>query len=133
MTLPNSPALSLATSFIDSGLNGYYFDTNSPAIQPCSGTSASFYCPTSLTLQATLFGANGATNKGVSFVIGNASTMFGDSTQAVLPNLAGPTGTSGNASSFDWGLPFFYGRRVFFGIEGMTPLGTSTSGPFYAF
>ncbi len=133
MTLPNSPALSLTSSFIDSGSNGFYFYSNSPAIQPCSGTSASFYCPASLTLQATLFGATGATNKGVSFSIGNASAMFSDSTQAVLPNLAGPTGTSANGSSFDWGLPFFYGRRVFFGIEGMTPLGTSTSGPFYAF
>jgi hypothetical protein len=132
MTLPNSPALRLTTSFIDSGSNGYYFDTNSPAIQPCSGANASFYCPTSLTLQATLVGANGATNKVVSFVIGNASTMFNDSTQAVLPNLSGAFGGTTN-TSFDWGLPFLYGRRVFFGIEGMTPSGTSISGPFYAF
>jgi hypothetical protein len=36
-----------------------------------------------------------------------------------------------DASSFDWGLPFFYGRRVFIGIDGQaSSLGT---GPFYAF
>jgi hypothetical protein len=54
--------------------------------------------------------------------------MFGDSTLAVLPNLAG---SLADPNSFDWGLPFFYGRRVFFGIEGMNP--SLATAPFYAF
>jgi hypothetical protein len=34
-------------------------------------------------------------------------------------------------ASFDWGLPFFFGRTVFTAIEGMsTPGGT---GPYFAF
>jgi hypothetical protein len=128
MTLPNSPALNLGNSFIDSGSNGYYFDSNSSAITTCPSPSNSFYCPISLTnLSATLRGANGNTSTFL-FSIDKASTMFSDTTQAVLPFLSGP---SGDPTSFDWGLPFFYGRRVFFGIEGMTP--TLASGPFYAF
>jgi hypothetical protein len=54
--------------------------------------------------------------------------MFGDTSKTVFPSLAGPMG---DGSSFDWGLPFFYGRRVFMGFDGMTSaLGT---GPYYAF
>jgi hypothetical protein len=134
LTLPGSQLLSLSNSFIDSGSNGFYFDTNSSVPPTCAGTSASFYCPASPTpLSATMLGANGVRTAPIAFSIGNASAMFSDSTQAVLPNLAGPSGTSAIATSFDWGLPFFYGRRVFFGIEGMTPSGMSTSGPFFAF
>jgi hypothetical protein len=46
--------------------------------------------------------------------------------------LAGPAPTNSSLGSyFDWGLPFFYGKRVFTAIEGKTA-GTAI-GPFYAF
>jgi hypothetical protein len=74
-----------------------------------------------------LFGQNGS-NKSVNFVVDNAQGLFASPLKAALPSLAGALG---DASSFDWGLPFFYGRRVFMGFEGQaTPLG---NGPFYAF
>jgi hypothetical protein len=54
--------------------------------------------------------------------------MFVDSSKVVLPALAGPFGDS---SSFDWGLPFFYGRRVYIGLEGQSS--SLGAGPYYAF
>lgn len=115
---------SLARSFIDSGSNGLYFDTANLPL--CSGASG-FYCPASLTpLTATMIGSNN-TNIALVFNVDHAVNSFAGA-NPVLPNLAG---TFGTAASFDWGLPFFYGRKVFFGIEGMpSPVGT---GPFYAF
>jgi hypothetical protein len=118
---------SLNTSFIDTGSNSHYFD--SPEIPTCSGgVSASFYCPTSLlTLSATQVGTNGAIHP-VEFFVDNATTLFADSVNTVLPNLAG---TIGSSRTFVWGLPFFYGRRVFTVIEGQpSVLGT---GALYAF
>lgn len=117
---------SLTSSFLDSGSNGLYFDSS--AIPSCVGNSIGFYCPQTLTtLSATLVGANAVTRP-VSFSIGNATSMFVNSSKTVLPALSG---TMGDLNTFDWGLPFFYGRRVFFGIEGQaSSLGV---GPFYAF
>jgi len=126
LTLSSSQTLNLNTSFIDTGSNGLYFDSST--IPSCTGSSAGFYCPSSLTtLSATLSGTNGVSSP-VSFSIDNATALFVGSTNAVLPTLSGPIG---DAHTFDWGLPFFYGRRVFIGIEGQaSTLGT---GPFYAF
>lgn len=113
-----------STSFIDTGSNGLYFDSST--IPNCVG-NAGFYCPSSrTTLLATVLGANGSSSP-VSFSIDNASALFAGGTNAVLPTLSGPS----DAHTFDWGLPFFYGRRVFIGIEGQaSSIGT---GPFYAF
>jgi len=113
------------SSFIDTGSNGFFFDSSS---MPVCASSAGFYCPPSLTsLLATLIGTN-QVRTSISFSVDNASAMFGDASQVVLPALSGPFG---DPSGFDWGLPFFYGRRVFIGIEGQSSsLGT---GPYYAF
>ena len=118
---------SLDTSFIDTGSNGLFFDTS--LLPVCSGSSGSgFYCPAALTtFSATMIGANGV-NVPVSFSVSNALTSFSSGTLAAIPTLAGNVQ---DARTFDWGLPFFYGRRVFIGIEGQpSPLGT---GPFFAF
>lgn len=117
---------SLDTSFIDTGSNGLYFDSST--IPACAGAASGFYCPASLTnLSATMVGANGVSMP-VAFSINNALTSFSSGNLAVIPTLSG---SIGDARTFDWGLPFFYGRRVFSGIEGQSSsLGT---GPFYAF
>lgn len=115
----------LSNSFIDTGSNGLFFDLAS--IPVCAGASIGFYCPASrVDLSATQVGVN-AVAVPVSFAVDNAFSLFATG-QAVLPTLAGDIGY---AQIFDWGLPFFYGRRVFVGIEGQpSTLGT---GPFYAF
>ncbi len=118
---------SLDTSFIDTGSNGLYFDSST--IPACAGSAATgFYCPASLTnLSATMVGANGV-NVPVAFSINNAVASFNSGTRAVIPTLSG---SIGDPRTFDWGLPFFYGRRVFIGIEGQPS--TLGAGPFYAF
>ncbi len=121
---------SFTNSFIDSGSNGLFFDST---ITKCGTSADGFYCPTSpVNLSATLVGANGVASPEILFSIGKATDLFAGGVNHVLPTLAGDIGDiPGHPSTFDWGLPFFYGRRVFFGIEGMaSTLGT---GPFYAF
>ncbi len=117
---------SLDTSFLDTGSNGLYFD--SVTIPACVGAGAGFYCPASLTsLSATMVGANGVSIP-VAFSINNALASLSSGTQAVIPTLSG---NISDARTFDWGLPFFLGRRVFSGIEGQSS--TLGAGPFYAF
>jgi hypothetical protein len=114
---------SLIKSFFDTGSNGLYFDDTFPL---CSG---GFYCPAGSTpLSATVLGAN-AVEVRVTFSIDNASNLFSGGANTVLPTLSG---NILQADMFDWGLPFFYGRRVFFGIEGQFIEGQPSS-PFYAF
>ncbi len=114
----------MSRSFIDSGSNGLYFD--SPRLPICAGASG-FYCPPGLTPRAaTMTGTNGVAVP-VAFNIDNALASF-NGANPVLPNLSG---TFGDVRSFDWGLPFFFGRRVFFGIEGMAT--SAGPGPYYAF
>jgi hypothetical protein len=76
-------------------------------------------------LQATL----GAPGKAVSFSIANATALLQNQPSfSAYDNLGGPAVAG---AGFDWGLPFFYGRKVFVAIEGQsTPGGV---GPFFAF
>ena len=117
-------AKSYGGSFIDSGSNGLYFlDTATTGLPACR-FSIGFYCPTVLqTLSATLAGANGSSAT-IPFSVANA-----DQLQAVFTAFSTLAGN--NPGSFDWGLPFFYGRPVFTAIEGQTtPAG---AGPYWAF
>jgi hypothetical protein len=111
-------------SFIDSGSNGiFFFDPDIPACP------AAFYCATTpLALTATNVGLNGASSA-VSFVVANARTAVSDEPDHwAFETLAGPIGST---KVFDWGMPFFYGRKVFTAIEGRaTPAGV---GPLYAY
>jgi len=115
-------------SFIDSGSNGIYFlDSTTTGLPTCS-VNTFWYCPTATqNLSATNQGTNGASGT-VNFVVGNADTLTANSNNAAINGLAGPNSTAG---SFDWGLPFFFGRNVYTAIEGQsTPGGT---GPYWAY
>jgi len=111
--------LTYGTSFIDSGSNGLFLTLTS---LPKCGL---WFCPTSpQSYAATVTGTDGSTAN-ATFAIGNATTLFGSGNNA-FSNLAGPS-----SSYFDWGLPFFFGRRIFTAIESrVTPAG---NGPYYAF
>lgn len=117
---------SLNTSFIDTGSNGLFFDSTTIAL--CGALASGFYCPPAPeALVATNVGINGI-RVPISYSVDNALALFARYPNAALPGLSGPIG---DASTFDWGLPFFYGRRVFMGIQAQpSSLGT---GPYYAF
>jgi hypothetical protein len=112
--------------FLDTGSNALYFlDSNTTGMPTC--TDATFwYCPTSTqSFSATNQGANGASGS-INFSVGNADTLSASETTGVANGLAGP-----NPGTFDWGLPFFFGRNVYTAIEGQnTPGGV---GPYWAY
>ncbi len=117
----------LPKSFIDSGSNGIYFNDS---INKCKTAGlTTFYCPTStLTLALSIQGQNGVMVNNVSFGIGNTETLLANSTFSVFPELGG---SNPNPASFDYGLAFFYGKRVAVGVEAKkTSVGT---GPYIAF
>ena len=113
---------SYAGSFVDSGSNALFF--------PDGGTtvcSSGFYCPASTQqIVATNQGTNGVSGS-VAFSVANADGLLATANTA-FSNLAGP---SSGVPSFDWGLSFHFGRRVYTAIEGRnTPGGT---GPYVAY
>lgn len=116
------------SSFLDSGSNGLFVATSS--IPACTKSSVlGFYCPTStMNLSAVNSGLNGASTT-INFSIGNADTLLnGNPTFAAFANLGGSISLS---NSFDWGLPFFYGRTVYTALE--DTLAAGTVGPYVAY
>ncbi len=123
-----------SNSFIDSGSGGYFFLNSSTTSLPnCAANSfaAGFYCPpnpvnfTAINSGPNPNGAGVQVSANVVFTIANALPLI-DSPSLAFNNIGGP-----NPSAFDWGLPFFFGRTVFVGIEGQnTPAGR---GPYWAY
>ena len=109
----------------------FFRNPNTPV---CSATSAAggFYCPVaSLDLTAVVQGAGNGINASLNFSVANADALISSNpTFAAFSNLAGPF-FGGVGGTFDWGLPFFYGRRVFTAFDQQsTPAGV---GPYVAF
>jgi hypothetical protein len=127
----------LTSSFLDSGSDGLFF----PGLMPTCAVSTQFYCPPAQrNLQAVNEGATQGSSP-VSFTVDNADNLFSTYPGwAAFSDLAGPNGTynscsnSVGACSFDWGLPFFYGRSVFTQIDGgRAPFYGAPSGPWWAY
>jgi hypothetical protein len=119
---------SLTQSFLDTGSNGLFFTDTS--IAPCMDTGLTeFYCPANTqSLTATLQGQN-SVSASVSFSVGNAETLFSNASFTAFPTVGGTYPSS--ADTFDWGLPFYYGRTVYTAFENeTTSVGT---GPYVAF
>jgi hypothetical protein len=129
----------LPNSVFDTGSNGYYFADTS--ITQCSGNYAGFYCPSNiLSLSAMVQGEDASgdvtgTVFTLPFFVANAESLnTSEPSFIAFSNLAGVLPSTGNASlngSFDWGLPFYFGRTVYTVFEG----GTSSvgSGPYVAY
>ncbi|MGD0915175.1 MAG: DUF3443 family protein [Thermodesulfobacteriota bacterium] len=116
------------SSFIDSGSNGLFFTPplTSP-IPNCPSPDSVWFCPSSTTtLSATNRGASGSPSGVVSFQIGNFMSLI-DSPNNVFSDIGGNAGVGG----FDWGLPFFFGRNIYFGFEGSSS--SLGSGPCFAY
>jgi hypothetical protein len=109
------------TAFFDSGSNAYFFADSSLAV--CSSTYSGFYCPSSgQTRSVNIVGLNGASTT-ANLGILSAATLFSNGNNYAFNDLAGQVGVG---NSFDIGLPFFYGRYMYFGIDqtangGQTP------------
>jgi hypothetical protein len=117
---------SYSGSFLDTGSNAIYFlDSATTGLMACTANTG-FYCPASpQALSATQRGVSGTTGS-VAFGVANADTLLANTLFNAFSMLAGT-----NPGSFDWGLPFFFGRNVFTAIESQnTPAGF---GPYWAY
>ena len=129
----------LPGSVLDMGSNAYFF--NSSIVQCTSSDFSGFYCPSGTLAEAAVIqGESSVTFEGqtaiegartgaqlpVAFDIGNAESF--NSSFAALPEI-GATGSNG---SFDWGLPFFYGKPLFVVFQGQSAVGSSQVGPYMA-
>jgi hypothetical protein len=106
---------STLSAFFDSGSNAYFFTDSTLTL--CGSNFSGFYCPsTGQTRTVTVVGLNGA-SAAANVGILSAATLFSNGNNFAFNDLAGQIGTSG---SFDIGLPFFYGRYMYFGIASNT-------------
>jgi hypothetical protein len=107
------------STIVDSGSNGLFF--NDSSLPACTSTFTDFYCPANTqALSATVRGLDGTTGT-VNFSVANAKTLGSSGTNYALNGLAGNIGAF--PTLFDFGLPFFFGRYVYFGFatNGNTP------------
>lgn len=125
--------VALNESYIDSGSNAYYFVDS--AITACTSSGATgFYCPTSPLLLSPVFTATNGTTATASFTLYNAETTSLATSNAVPglganPNVPPVKGFVNH--SFDYGLPFFFNRKVYTAIEGRSAGGVI--GPYFAY
>jgi len=117
-------------ALIDSGTDSYWFDDPNTPVCPAAtyGVFGGYYCPA--TAPQSVFAVNmgvGVNNASstVDFAIADPSTFVPSA--AAFINLAG-----GPASkNFIWGMPFFYGRKIYVGIDQQTA--GAYTGPYYAY
>ena len=115
--------------FADTGSNGLFFSAPAGSgLADCPSPNQDWFCPTqTVTLTPTILGNGGTPQAAVAFQIENFDTLTSGSAN-VFPDVGGSETV---AEGFDWGLPFFFGRSVYIGIEGTSSnLG---SGPYVAF
>ena len=116
-------------SFVDSGSNFTFF--NDSAIAACGTAPNQYFCPTSqVALSATIEGLNGV-EETVNFNVTNIANLSAQ--YNAFDNVAAPATVGGTQTdTFDFGLPFFFGRNVFSAIEGANT-GSGGVGPYIAF
>ena len=116
---------STVTAFLDSGSNAYFLSDQTLTL--CTNSNYSgFYCPSSPTSRtATLVGVNGAVGT-VTMNVTSAATLFGNTSNYAFNDLA----AAGSLGQLDLGLPFFYGRTIFFGMDRRA---TGGAAPYVAF
>ena len=114
--------------FLDSGSNGLFFGTGTfkSGSETFTVCNKYWYCPSPspAPISLTLTGANNTTGTFSLSVIDENNIV--NSPNIAWNDLAGPYSAS-NDSTFDAGLPFFFGRTVAVGYQ------TESQNPFWAF
>lgn len=121
--------------FLDSGSSALFYNDGITACP--AGPNALFaglYCPTGfLSRTATNLGFSGTTSTTTNFTVEDPRAL---PSGTVAANIAG-TGISNGTGTplWDWGLPFFYGRKVFLVYPGVTTTigATPITGPSWAY
>ena len=117
----------LLPALIDSGTDSYSFgDTSIPAC--ATGAFVGYYCPAVAPQNLSVVNTGVGTNNASSTV--NIALYDPNSFVAGATALAG-LGGGGGSTQFIWGMPFFYGRIVYFGLD--QRVAGSYTGPFYAY
>jgi hypothetical protein len=118
------------SAWIDSGSDGYEFDD--PGIATCTDANwVGYYCP------AVPPEALSAVNTGVGAYSSSSTVPFAVAApfpSFILPPAAAAYGGLagvGDPTHFIWGMPYFFGRLIYVGIE-QRAAGAYT-GPFYAY
>ncbi len=121
-------------ALIDSGADSYEFNDPVLAASPCTTPPwVGYYCPAVAPQSASAVNTSAAsttaivltTSNTVNFAIGDPNTFV--ATAAAFSELAG----GGGSTRFTWGMPFFYGRKIYIGFDGRTS--GSFTGPYYAY
>jgi hypothetical protein len=118
-------------ALIDSGSDDYAFAD--PTILSCTtGSFIGYYCPVPTPKPASAINT-GATSASVPSVISSPVQFAIADPSSFVANATAVTELGGGQGStrFTWGMPFFYGRKVYVGID-QTMSGT-LKGPFYAY
>ncbi len=104
-------------SIVDSGSNGLFFTPPSLVQLPICSSASPWFCPSPspVTLSATNSGASaGSPGIDVFFQVDNFVSLTSSPTNQVFSNIGGYTSVW-----FDWGLPFYFGRNIYVGIESL--------------
>jgi uncharacterized repeat protein (TIGR01451 family) len=129
------PTSSGGTTIFDSGSNGIFFLSQSDLHYPaCPSGFSSFYCPAAtanFTATNQSNGGGSVTTAPATWSVASADELFNNNpSYSAFNNLAGP-----NPGGFDFGLPFFFGKTIYFGINqtSRANLTGTPAGPFFAY
>jgi hypothetical protein len=118
------------SSFFDTWSSAIYFDasTSEPTLTPCTDKpNAIFYCPSSTESFSAVVLSTSTVPIDIPFTVADADTLLTAGGLVAFSNLAG----TAPGGVFEWGMPFFYGRNVYFAIEGKVTI--LADGPYVAF
>ena len=108
-------------AYIDSGSTVLFFQDASIGIN-----ALKYYVPGTTLARSVSIAGNNLVTATIKFNVANANTLLASGNYALNDLASYLTGT------FDMGLPFFYGRHVYYGINGTSSAGGGT-GPYVGF
>ncbi len=120
-TFNGNPAVAL----FDTGSNGYFFDDSTLAA--CGSNEPGFYCPPTAQTRPFTVKGTGSASATVDMNVVSAATLISSGGNFAFNDVAGE---GIRAGWVDLGLPFFFGRYVYYGMDLSA---TGGPAPFIAF